>query len=157
MGRANSAGPEWVLAGVAGTQQPTYTPTLGQASYSSNSDWTGGYTLNCPTDRNGTNVRVQGADGRFTSTSTVIPNGAANVELREVSGDMVRIRLNGQDTQNGQSMWAPLRFVATQGAGYSIPQTGQPSGMSANLYSVVRNPNVPGPQAPAGQSGATTT
>lgn len=147
MGRANTAGPEWILASAAGASLPKYTAALGQASYSGGSDWTTGYTLNCATDRNGTNVRVRSADGRFSSTPTVIPNGAANVELREVSGDMVRVRYNGNDTQNGQEMWVPVRYVATQGSSWSVPQTGQPSGMSANRYSVVRNPNIPGPQA----------
>ena len=81
--------------------------------------------------------------------------GAANVEFKEVSGDMVRVRVNGQDTLNGLETWAPLRYVATQGTGYTIPTNGQPRGMSAKKYSVVRNPDLPAAQQPAAEQPTT--
>lgn len=154
-GQANPAGPEWLLAGAVGAEQPKFQSALGAANYSGNNAWTGGFTLNCANDPAGTNLRTRGADGRFTSTSNVVANGAANVEFKEVSGDMVRVRVNGQDTLNGLETWAPLRYVATQGTGYTIPTNGQPRGMSAKKYSVVRNPDLPAAQQPAAEQPTT--
>lgn len=157
MGAANNAGPEWKLVSSAGDALPKYQGQLSAASYSGNSSWTTGFTLNCAGDAQGTNLRTRGADGRFATTASRIPNGAGGVELKEVSGDMVRVRYNGNDTLNGAETWAPLRYVATMGSSFTIPSNGQPAGMRVNTFSVVRNPNLPGPapqEAPAG-GGAT--
>ena len=139
---ANTSGPEWRLGTAFSETLPVWQPELAQASYGGSDAWTGGYTLNCSGDRHGTNVRVKTASGSFRSTSTQIPNGASGIQLKEVEGDMVRIQYNGADTQGGQEMWAPVRYVATAGQAYSIPTAGQPSGFRASTYSVVRNPNI---------------
>jgi hypothetical protein len=150
MGQTNPDGPTYRLAGSRSEDLPHFQPALTQVSYASNDQWTGGYTLNCATDPNGTNIRVREDNGSFTSTSTLIPNGADGIELKEVAGDMVRVRVNGQDTQNGKTTWAPVRFVASMGEGYSIPTSGQPVDRAPKLYSVVRNPNLDEPE-PSGQ------
>lgn len=147
MGVANRAGPEWKLASAAGSALPKYKSQLSAASYSGSSSWTTGFTLNCAGDPQGTNLRTRGSNGRFSTTPSRIPNGASGVELKEVSGDMVRVRYNGNDTLNGAETWAPLRYVATTGTAYTIPSEGQPEGMQVGTFSVVRNPNLPGPAA----------
>lgn len=157
MGVANSAGPEWKFGGIAGDALPKYQGQLSAASYSGNNAWTTGFTLNCASDPQGTNLRTRGADGRFATTASRVPNGAGNVELKEVSGDMVRVRYNGQDTLNGAETWAPVRYVATMGTAFTIPTSGQPSGLRVSTYSLVRNPNLPGPQQQQTQGQGTGT
>ncbi len=141
-GAANTSGPEWRLGTVFSETLPVWQPELSQASYGGGDAWTSGYTLNCRSDREGTNIRVKTTGGSFRSTPTKIPNGANGIELKEVEGSMVRIRYNGEDMQDGLEMWAPVRYVATAGEAYSIPRAGQPSGFRASTYSVVRNPNL---------------
>ncbi len=146
LGRANSSGPEWVLGGIAGDALPVWESALAAATYTGNPEWTAGYVLNCASDPAGTNLRTRSASGAFTVTSSLVPNGAA-VDLKEVSGDMVRVRYGGQDAINGLETWAPVRYVARDGAGWSLPERGQPAGLRAGTYSVVRNPELDAPAA----------
>jgi hypothetical protein len=148
MGESNPDGPTYRLAGSRSEDLPHFQPALTQASYAGNDQWTGGYTLNCATDPNGTNIRVREENGSFTTISTLIPNGADGIELKEVAGGMVRVRVNGVDTRNGKTTWAPVRFVASMGEGYTIPSRGQPVDRAPKLYSVVRNPNLDEPEPP---------
>ena len=148
MGQTNPDGPAYRLANSRNEDLPHWQPALTQASYAGSDQWTGGFTLNCASDSSGTNIRVRNDDGSFTSTSALVPNGAGGVELKEVADGMVRIRIDGVDTRNGKTTWAPVGYVASMGAGYSIPSSGQPVDRSPKLYSVVRNPDLDDP-APA--------
>ncbi|MCB9766308.1 MAG: SH3 domain-containing protein [Alphaproteobacteria bacterium] len=142
MGEANTQGPEWKLAAHFSDDLPRYQAAMSNVSYAGGNNWTSDYTLNCAGDANGTNIRVRESGGNFTMTSATIPNGASNVELKEVSGDMVRVRYNGEDTRDGKEMWVPVRYVASSSEGYNIPTQGQPGGLRVSRYSVVRNPNL---------------
>lgn len=150
LGRSNPGGPRWRLASAFSNALPVHQPSLGTVPYSGSNDWNADYTLYCAPDPNGTNIRVRRDDGSFQSISQLVANGATGVELREVEGNMVRIRYNGTETIDGQTIWAPVAYVAQAGASYSVPTGGQPTNFSASLYSCVRNPSLPAAPADDG-------
>jgi hypothetical protein len=152
-GQTNPDGPSYRLAYAFGTALPQWDPVLGTVRYSAATDWQSGYTVFDSRDRNGANIRVRESDGRFTMTRIRIANGASGVEFREVEGEYVRVRFNGNDMQDGKEMWVPLRFVAQSGAGYQVPRQ---SGFDAGMFSVVRNPNITRPAPGTEGTGETT-
>ncbi len=142
MDETNPDGPTYRLGNSRTEDLPVWQPELAAVSYAGSEQWSSDYTLDCPGDPSGTNIRVREENGSFTKTTTVIPNGARCVDLKEVEGTMARVRHDGVETIDGKTTWVPVSYVARVSDRHSIPARGQPVDRAPKLYSVVRNPNL---------------